>query len=78
MMAAADGRKLDFLAAHAHSGLGIRDPDGSVLAAGRFSTFLQQVSYTLPNVVHPLRLLGGRGGVDGKRLSGCLNEPTVA
>ena len=49
-----------------------------MLARRRFAALLQQVIHTLPDVVHPLGLLGGRGGVDGEGLGGRLDEPAVA
>lgn len=78
VVAAADGGELHLLAAHAHRRLRVWHPDGGVLARRRLAALLDQVIHALPDVVHPLRLLGGGGGVDGEGLGGRLDEPAVA
>ena len=48
-----------------------------MFACRGLAALLQQVADTLTDVVHPFRLLCGRGSVDGKGLGGGLNEPAV-
>ena len=48
-----------------------------MLSGWRLAALLQKVADALADVAHPLGLLGGGGGVDGKGLGGCLDEPAV-